>query len=410
MVVKIVVGSNFGDEGKGLMTDYFCYQAALRGEKCLVVCHNGGAQRGHTVSTSDGKHHVFHHFGSGVFRGSDTFLSKDFLVNPLVFRQEYDELANLGFKPRVYIHPGCKVTTPYDMILNQIIEESRGRNKHGSCGMGIYETEKRYEQGVGLSVKEYWDILQSKESQIMFLNYMCDIRDYVIGKLETLGIEISNGWKRILYSSLLMKKFLEDLAFMKSHIRIVQNPYAIYHFVVFEGGQGLLLDRDNEEYFPHLTPSHTGIHNPLSEIKLMLEDGLDPVIETCYVTRTYLTRHGNGRLDGECKREYINPNIVDHTNTPNPHQGTLRYGIIDYEKLKERIQKDFEPMKEVGSILSLAVTHLNEFPSDYTDDFIRSFDKIYESNGMVERAVKRLKDSGIIKEKRLLKNKSDALL
>ena len=62
MVVKIVIGANFGDEGKGLMTDYFCHQSALRGEKCLVVLHNGGAQRGETVVTPAGNRDVFPHF------------------------------------------------------------------------------------------------------------------------------------------------------------------------------------------------------------------------------------------------------------------------------------------------------------------------------------------------------------
>ena len=65
--VKIVIGASFGDEGKGLMTDYFASEAAKRRENCLVICSNGGAQRGHTVTTPDGRRHVFHHFGSGVY-------------------------------------------------------------------------------------------------------------------------------------------------------------------------------------------------------------------------------------------------------------------------------------------------------------------------------------------------------
>ena len=55
MVVKVVVGANFGDEGKGLMTGYFCHQSLAKGEKCLVVLHNGGAQRGHTLVFQTGK-------------------------------------------------------------------------------------------------------------------------------------------------------------------------------------------------------------------------------------------------------------------------------------------------------------------------------------------------------------------
>ena len=51
--VKVVIGANFGDEGKGLMTDYFSYEAKKNKKSCIVVCHNGGAQKGHTVVTKD---------------------------------------------------------------------------------------------------------------------------------------------------------------------------------------------------------------------------------------------------------------------------------------------------------------------------------------------------------------------
>ena len=61
--IKVVVGANFGDEGKGLMTDYFCHQATSKNKSCIVVMSNGGAQRGHTVNLLDGKRHVFKHFG-----------------------------------------------------------------------------------------------------------------------------------------------------------------------------------------------------------------------------------------------------------------------------------------------------------------------------------------------------------
>lgn len=91
--IKIVIGANFGDEGKGKLTDYYTKNA----DNCIVVCSNGGAQRGHTVLKSDGTRHVFHHFGSGTLNGADTYLPEDFILNPLVFREEWEELKKLGF-------------------------------------------------------------------------------------------------------------------------------------------------------------------------------------------------------------------------------------------------------------------------------------------------------------------------
>ena len=72
----VVIGANFGDEGKGLITDF-----EVRRTKARVVSRfNGGAQAGHTVHMGD-KRHVFGHISSGAFAGAFTYLSSDFLVN-----------------------------------------------------------------------------------------------------------------------------------------------------------------------------------------------------------------------------------------------------------------------------------------------------------------------------------------
>ncbi len=77
--IKIVIGGSFGDEGKGLITNYFSQK-----KNSIVICSNGGAQRGHTVTSPDGIRHVFHHFGSGTFNGAATYLPEDFILNPIM--------------------------------------------------------------------------------------------------------------------------------------------------------------------------------------------------------------------------------------------------------------------------------------------------------------------------------------
>ena len=62
--IKIVIGANFGDEGKGLMTDYFCSKLSESYDAVLNIRHNGGAQAGHNVVTQLGKHQIFSHFGA----------------------------------------------------------------------------------------------------------------------------------------------------------------------------------------------------------------------------------------------------------------------------------------------------------------------------------------------------------
>ena len=118
-----VIGSGHGDEGKGLMTDYFSDQDTM------VIRSNGGAQAGHTVTTPNGNRHVFSHFGSGTFQGAKTFLSSYFVVNPLLLRKERNKfIDDFAIIPEIYIDPNCLITTPYDIILNKERERIRGQD------------------------------------------------------------------------------------------------------------------------------------------------------------------------------------------------------------------------------------------------------------------------------------------
>lgn len=382
MVIKVVIGANFGDEGKGLMTDYFCHQSTLRGEKTLVVLHNGGAQRGHTVVTPDGNRHVFHHFGSGTLVGADTYLSEEFVLNPMIFRQEWGELESMKAIPKVYVNHTCRVTTPFDMILNQIIEESRDNARHGSCGMGIHETMIR--DVCNYPIEMWFD--SSDEAKRYYLK---EIRNYLSERLLDFGInKIPDNWKEIVNSDLLIENFISELNFMGRNISIRFDRFIEYYdCVAFENGQGLLLDQNNIAHYPHLTPSNTGIKNSL---KIIAEMRCKPDIEVCYVTRTYLTRHGAGRLDGECDKQEINPDMQDLTNVPNPHQGTLRYAKLVEKSLEERILKDFEPARKYGAKLSLAITHENEYDYVFSNTFKKNFDCIYYSDGETRESVGRI--------------------
>jgi adenylosuccinate synthase len=109
-----------------------------------------------------------------------------------------------------------------------------------------------------------------------------------------------------------------------------------YGKIVFEGAQGLLLDQDSPD-FPHVTRSKTGLHNVAS---LLDDAGLKEWdLETFYVTRTYLTRHGAGPLPNATRGKPYQ-GVVDNTNTPNEWQGTLRYGVLDVDALGKRIVAD----------------------------------------------------------------------
>ena len=287
---------------------------------------------------------------------------------------------------KTFVHKDCLVTTPFDMIINQIIETYRDKDRHGSCGLGVNETIVRNNKLDKMSINEVVSILHLVNHVYSNLNYIASY--YLPDRLKELGIEsIPTEWIEILSKKEnIIENYISDLYMMQSRIELVDDGiFDKYEYVIFEGAQGLLLDQNNIEYFPHLTPSNTGLTNPQNMLK-----GRDVKdIEVCYVTRTYLTRHGAGRFDTECSKDEINPSMVDMTNVPNEFQGTLRYGKLDWNNLKNRIENDFEKNSNGLDIKKcLVITHLNEYVID--EDKVREiFDgyKLYLSDGLARESV-----------------------
>ncbi len=350
--IKVVIGASYGDEGKGLMTDYFCRTAKSSGKACLTVLHNGGAQRGHTVCTENGVRHVFHHLSSGTFSASDTYFSETFILNPMVFAEEH---SGLFPDTKIYCSSNCRWSTPFDMMINQIAEDHRGQNRHGSCGFGIWETVVRYDGGA-VSFPDFIAMSRSGKTE-----YLKNIRDnYLPQRLSALGVpELSEEWRETVNNNALIDSFISDCEyFSENTIMTDERILEEYPYIVFEGAQGLLLSTDLGDNEIYTTPSFTGAENPAEMISGI--PGKNDA-EVCYVTRTYLTRHGAGPFENECLKDEINPDMTDLTNVQNVYQGALRYGRLDVKKLLERISSDFGKFGLIPDVrMSLAVTHLNE--------------------------------------------------
>lgn len=393
--IKVVIGASFGDEGKGLMSDYFCHQAVSKGEDCVVVLSNGGAQRGHTVTLVDGTQHVFHHFGSGTFTGAHTYCISDYILNPMTFVKEYYELTQLGYRPStMIIESHCRWSTPFDMITNQILEASRGDAKHGSCGMGIWETSVRYQRLKNQPTLEEFDIW-SRDKKLEFLK---DCRAFMITRLAEEGIShIPDEWYEIVNSETLLQHFIDDVRFMVRHtIPAFLVPLTSFKNIVFENGQGLLLDQDLTFYGNNTTPSATGSTNAIKTINKYFSRPSDELaIEMCYVSRTYMTRHGVGRFETECKKELLNKDMFDETNVTNPFQDNLRYGELILPNLVTRVSQDFSRAcdllvnkKHASLVANVAMTHTNEYEVDYARIRDKLISNIYTSNARTRDSVK----------------------
>jgi len=342
--VFAVIGANFGDEGKGLMTDYFC----SKHKKSLNVRFNGGAQAGHTVVTPDGKRHVFSHIGSGALSGTDTYLSEFFISNPILFLREYLTLP----KPEIYISGKSRISLPCDMMINQFAEDSRGDSRHGSCGLGIYETIIR-SQDNSLRIC-FGDSLNENQlhEKIKYINNV-----YVPKRLRNLGFEnIPERLSDFLSNDNITDNFIEDFFNMKKICHLSDDSILEkYESVVFEGAQGLLLDCDRTEYFPNLTPSNTGMKN----VRTILNQFPEVNTEVCYITRSYFTRHGKGKFNSENTEIISGFGLSDKTNQTNQYQGIFRYGLFDRSEFINSISLDKKYLSENNHI-SVCVTHLDE--------------------------------------------------
>jgi len=335
MIARVVIGANFGDEGKGLVTDYLCAQGAG-----IVVRFNGGANAGHTVVTPEGERHVFRHYGSGTFCEVPTYLSQFFVCNPILFFQERKQLIDLGFRPDVYAHPDCLITTFMDMLINQAIENKRAGKRHGSCGIGLHETMNRSEAPhLKITIGDLWNGGKRLKEQLK---------------------EICAGYAKFRTGEVYADpdQAIESFIECCRHFADVVQPLGIAQCKdpVFEGAQGLLLDQGNKQYFPHVTHSNTGMKN----VEVLCAQAGITNKEIYYVTRTYLTRHGAGMLPGEdSKLSY-----EDKTNQPNHFQGRLRFAPLDVKSLLARCKQDAG-----ANEYKLVVTHCDQLPCPCPADF-----------------------------------------
>lgn len=352
---QVIIGAGFGDEGKAVMTDYFTHK--LINQNPIVIRYNGGSQASHTVKTPDGIKHVFRHFGSGTLQSVPTYLTKEFIVNPIFFNEEFDTLSSYN-SGRLCIlasmHPDCRVTTPYDILLNHIVESHR-HNKHGTCGIGIFETIKRHEK-IPLRVADL--SLYTKREKLVKL--FDTIKQYVISRIEEYNITITNEQSELLELNV-VDAFLNDIRLFlnRTSIRSYESLKE-YDTYIFESAQGLLL---SEKYgtMPHCTPSDPGLGTPLELCTFLNVKS----INVCYVTRCYATRHGNGPLPNEQSPESLNLVITDETNVDNEHQGAFRYAKLDLPTIAYAINDDFSQSSSYKGIVTqqLAITCIDQLIS-----------------------------------------------
>jgi len=288
MAAIIVIGTHWGDEGKGKIVDYL-------GEKAQVVVRaQGGNNAGHTVIV-EGEKYIFHLIPSGILYPDKVgILGDGMVVDPSSFLGEVDFLRQKGKEVtgRLFLSSKAHLVFPYHRILDGIYENIRGGGKLGTTGRGIGPA---YEDKVAR-----WGIrVGDLEDEKLFARKLRATLDYKNLLLERAFSQPPLPYDKILddylvYTSLL-KPYIADTS------KMVYQFYREGKNILIEGAQGTMLDLDHGTY-PFVTSSYPGAAGSLQGA------GLGPIsdLEVLGVCKAYTSRVGEGPFPTELQGEIGN--------------------------------------------------------------------------------------------------------
>ena len=339
---SIVLGLQFGDEGKGNTTAFLTENGSKNN---LLIRFSGGPQIGHHVFNGDlNARHTFKVFGSGTLslNSGNTYLSKYVLFYPTTLLDEIKDLSILGFNKGIFVDNFCPLITPLDITFQQIKSKY---NPNSSCGMGIAPTMKRTLKDFSIYASDclYPDILKMKlnnlkeyylklcleidKSNLVYYNY--NTKNILLDKCDEIYTEF------LKYD---LDKMIDDFI---NDIKILNNAGVfyvnedeflsknLYEHYIFEGSQGILLDK-NHGFFPDVTFSNTTSLNALSLINKL--PFVEKDISIYYCLRTYLTRHGSGIPYDDKTKKFTPINNSFEINGLNDYQGEFKtyYHSFDF--------------------------------------------------------------------------------
>ena len=239
----VVIGTQWGDEGKGKVVDLLTDKADA------VVRFQGGHNAGHTL-VIDGHQTVLHLIPSGVLRENvRCLIGNGVVLSPSALLKELGELQEAGIdaRSRMGISESCTVILPYHIALDQAREIARGKKAIGTTGRGIGPA---YEDKVSRRGIRLGEMMDEKH----FAERLREVMDYHNFSLEHLYKQDTVDYQQVLDEGLAQAAQMADL--------VMDVPGALHELrkqgksVMFEGAQGVLLDIDHGTY-PYVTSSNT---------------------------------------------------------------------------------------------------------------------------------------------------------
>jgi adenylosuccinate synthase len=292
--VLVVVGAQWGDEGKGKVTDLLCEQADL------VVRYQGGNNAGHTVENLRGKF-ALHLVPSGIFNPNIiSIIGNGVVIDPTVLRAEIDDLESRNVNTRgLKIAGKAHLIMPWHIMLDHVQEARLGVGKIGTTGRGIGPcyADKAARQGVRIQ-----DIIDPVGFRQKVMATM-EAKAEVMAKAYDQDVSsLKEECERYIEAAESLRPYIDDTALL------IWNSLREDKRVLLEGAQGTMLDLDHGTY-PYVTSS-----NPVAGYA-SVGSGIGPIefSEVWGITKAYTTRVGEGPFPtelsddtGVCLREVGN--------------------------------------------------------------------------------------------------------
>lgn len=283
MAVDVLLGLQWGDEGKGKIVDVLAprYQVVAR--------FQGGPNAGHTLEF-DGFKHVLHQIPSGIFRQEvQNIIGNGVVLDPIIFKKEIDGLAhfNLDLRKNLEISKKASIILPTHRLLDAAYEKAKGDAKIGSTlkGIGPTYTDKISRQGLRVGDMIAPDFSVKYKALVDRHKAILDVYkfEYDLAEAE--------------------KEFFEAVAFMKE-FHLVDSEYSVNHAIqagktiLAEGAQGSLLDVDFGSY-PFVTSSNTITAGACTGLGVAPKN----IGEVFGIFKAYATRVGSGPFPTELEDE-----------------------------------------------------------------------------------------------------------
>ncbi|SHI99810.1 Adenylosuccinate synthetase [Clostridium amylolyticum] len=286
MSAFIILGAQWGDEGKGKMTDYLAEDAKV------VVRFQGGNNAGHTVEVGD-KQYKLHLIPSGIlYDDKINIIGNGVVVDPQALFQEIDYLEGLGTKvtpDKLAISDRAHLIMPYHKILDSLKEKARGKNDIGTTGKGIGPcyTDKFERSGIRVCDLMHKEVFEEKLKENINMK-----NDYITKVLGGEALNFDEIFNTYMEYADRMRPFVKDTSV------VIYDEIKKDNSVLFEGAQGMLLDIDYGTY-PYVTSSNTTAGGVSSGTGI----GPTMISKAIGIAKAYTTRVGKGPFPTELNDE-----------------------------------------------------------------------------------------------------------